>query len=275
MIAMAMPSTTRRLPRYLPRLRALFVALMLSLAIVRPAAAIDFTDLWYAFGENAWGVNFVQADGFIFASFFIYGPDQQPTWYTGELRQDANGVWSGPLLRSTGSYFGGPWNEGQTTRTPVGTVTFTPSSSFTGTLTYNVFTVIVTKQITRLTLTTIPLGATYFGGGVSIVSNCNDPANNGTFRYYTVITATQIAGGPLTLDFNFDGGGACRLTGTYVQNGQLYRIPNAAYSCNDTFFAGATVVSQVKATAQGIEGQWNALVGGGCEEAAFFSAVLN
>jgi hypothetical protein len=279
--AKAMRSITRHVVQYVPRLRTLLVAFLLSLAIVRPAAATDYTDLWVTLGENAWGVNFVQSNAsppranFMFATFFIYGPDQQPTWYTGEMSQDANGVWSGPLVRSTGSYFGGPWNEGQTTRQQVGTVTFTPSSSYAGTITYNVNTVVVTKQITRNTFTTIPLGATYFGGGVSIVSNCNDPANNGTFRYYTVITATQIAGGPLTLDFNFDGGGACRLTGTYVQNGQLYRIPNAAYSCNDTFFAGATVVSQVKATAQGIEGQWNALVGGGCEEAAFFSAVLN
>jgi hypothetical protein len=95
----------------------------------------------------------------MFATFFIYGPNQQPTWYTGEMSEDANGVWSGPLIRSTGSYFGGVWNEGQTTRTQVGTVTFTPSSSFTGTLTYNVNAVFVTKQITRNTFTTIPLAA--------------------------------------------------------------------------------------------------------------------
>ena len=153
------------LVQFLPRLRTLLVAFLLSLAIVRPAAAdVDFTDLWVTLREDAWGVNFVQSDGFIFATFFIYGPDQQPTWYTGELPQDANGVWSGPLLRSTGSYFGGPWNAAQTTRTQVGTVTFTPTSSFTGTLTYNVNATVVTKQITRLTLTTIPLGGQLCGG---------------------------------------------------------------------------------------------------------------
>lgn len=268
-LAKAMRSTLRRLPR----IRSFLVALILSLAIVRPAAATDYSDLWYTFGENAWGVQFVQANNFMFATFFIYDSNQQPTWYTGEMTVDANGVWSGPLYRSTGSYFGAPWSEAQKTIAQVGTVTFAPSSSYAGTLTYNVGNVNVAKAVTRLTLTTIPLGGDYLGGVVSIVNNCNDPAQNGTFRAYTDVLATQVAGGALTLDINLDGGGSCRLTGTYIQDGQLYRIPNAAYTCGASFSSTANVTS-VKATAQGIEGQWTAPVGSGCLEAGYFSAVL-
>ena len=48
--AKAMRSITRS-SRYLPRLRALVVALLLSFTIVRPAAAAtDFTDLWFTTG---------------------------------------------------------------------------------------------------------------------------------------------------------------------------------------------------------------------------------
>jgi len=94
----------------LPRLRTLLFAILLSLTIVRPAAAVDYTDLWVSQSELGWGVNFDQSDTFIFATFFIYDANQQPTWYSGELTLGANGVWSGPLYRSTGSYYGGPWS---------------------------------------------------------------------------------------------------------------------------------------------------------------------
>ena len=127
----------------LPRLRSLVVALLLALAAVRPAAAVDWTDLWWYSAESGWGVNFIQADNFVFATFFVYGTDQQPTWYTGQMTVDANGVWSGPLYRTTGPYYGGVWDATQRTTTQVGTVTFTPNRSFSGTLSYNVNNVIV------------------------------------------------------------------------------------------------------------------------------------
>lgn len=275
-LADAMRPTSRPHLQYLPRLRALVVAILITFAFVRPAAATDYTDLWVTPGENAWGVNFVQSNNFIFSTFFIYGPDQQPTWYSGEMTQGTNGVWSGPLYRSTGSYFGVPWSESQKTIAQVGTVTFTPTTSFSGTLTYNVADVNVIKSINRLALTPIPLGGTYLGGVVSIVNNCNDPAGNGTFRVFTEVTATQTAqsaGALLTLDLALNGGGSCRFTGNYVLDGTLYRIPNATYTCSGNFSANANV-TQIKATAQGIEGQWAAGVGSGCQESGYFSAVL-
>ena len=128
-----------------PRLRTLLFAALLSFTIVRPAAAVDYTDLWVSQSELGWGVNLDQSDSFIFATFFIYGSNQQPTWYSGELTLGANGVWSGPLYLSTGSYFGAPWSTAQKTINQVGTVTFTPSSSYAGTLTYNVGNVNVAK----------------------------------------------------------------------------------------------------------------------------------
>lgn len=258
--------------------RALAASLFFSLALVRPAAATDWTDIWWAIPEVGWGVNFVQSDRFIFATFYLHDANLQPEWYTGEMSSNADGdVWSGPLYRTTGSYFGAPWNGAQTNTQPVGTVTFTRTSSYTGTLTYNVGAVNVTKQITRLTLTGIRLGAVYRGGFVSYLDRCDNSANNGVARVWTDIAVTQTESGGLTLDFYTDGyaSGAitCRVTGSSIQNGLLFRIPDAAYTCGTTF-ATTALVTQIKATAQGIEGQWQAQFPAGCVESAYFSAVL-
>ena len=92
---------------------------------------------------------------------------------------DSNGVWSGPLYQTTGTFLGNPWNSNDRSTTQVGTVTFNPSTSYAGTLTYNVNSTNVTKQITRQTLKAIPLGGNYSGAYLSIYSNCNDPGLNG------------------------------------------------------------------------------------------------
>jgi hypothetical protein len=268
-----MRSISHSLFRFLPRLRVLLFAALLAVGIVRPAAAVDYTDLWVTKSELGWGVNFVQSDTFIFATFFIYGPNQQPTWYSGELTLGANGVWSGSLYLSTGSYFGSPWSDSQKSITPVGTVTFTPSSSFAGTLTYNVGSVNVAKVISRLTLTTIALGGSYSGSLISIYNSCNDPSQNGPLQQFFNLAVAQVVGGSLQLDFALTSG-TCRMAGNYIQDGQLYRIPNGSYTCG-TSFATSVQVSQIKATAQGIEGQWVAPVGAGCVETGYFSAVLN
>ena len=61
------------------------VALVL---LATPAArAADYTDLWWNPAESGWGVNVVQSDTFMFLTFFIYGQDGKPTWYSASLTQ--------------------------------------------------------------------------------------------------------------------------------------------------------------------------------------------
>ncbi len=264
------------MPAIMPILRSFLAVLLLALATARPAFATDWTDLWWNPGESGWGVNFVQADDFIFATFFIYGANQQPTWVTGQMNVDGNGIWSGPLYQTTGSYYGGVWDSTQRTTSQVGTVTFTPTSSYAGTLTYNVGNVTVTRSITRQTLKGIPLGGNYLGGFTSIFTNCTDPANNGTVNVFVSLAVTQTVGGSLKIDMLNDST-TCTMQGSYIQNGQLYRMPGANYSCGTTTISTNANVTQVKATSQGIEGQWVAAVGSqypGCVESGYFSAVL-
>lgn len=265
---MSFPSSIRRAAR------AFAATLLLSCALVRPAAAVNWTDIWYAVPEIGAGYNFVQSDSFIFATFFVHAVNLEPDWYTGQMTLSADGTfWSGGLYRTTGSYFGGPYIPGQTNTVQVGNVKFTPTSSISGVLEYNVGAVSVTKTLTRLTLTSIALGGNYLGGVVAIVTNCNDPSQNGTFSAFITVTATQISNGPLTLDLGLQGAGSCRFTGNYAQDGLLTRIPDATYTCG-TSFTSSALVTQITSTAQGIEGQWVAPVGGGCQENGYFSAVL-
>lgn len=259
---------------FLRRCRVTLAAVALACSVT-PALATDWTDLLWNPAESGWGVNFVQAGNFIFATFFIYGNALQPTWYTGQMTVDSNGIWTGPLYVTAGSYFGGPWFPGQRATAQVGLVTFVPNALKTGgTLTYNVNSVNVTKQITRQTLQTIALGGRYFGGLVSDYYGCAFAGNNGTLRLYSEFTATQTGAGQLQLDFTIQNNINCTLVGTYVQDGSWFRIPNAAYTCTNGLSTNA-VVSQVKATNQGLEGQWVASgMGDGCSEAAYFSTVL-
>lgn len=260
------------MPAFLRPLRTLFAGLLIAFAVVRPAAATDWTDIWWNQNESGWGVNFVQASDFIFATFFVYGTNNQPIWYTGQLSVDNNGIWSGPLYQTTGTYLGIPWNTNDRSATQVGTVTFAPANSYSGTLTYNVNSTNVQKQITRQTLKTIPLGGSYSGAYLSVFSNCNNSSFNGGLTYFANFTVTQTAGG--SLQIVVDSNAPFTMSGAWAQDGQLYRVPNASYSLGGNNYTAQ--LTQVKATAQGIEGQWTANVGAGfpgCTEQGYFSAL--
>ena len=165
----------------------------MALACLRPAAAAtDYTDLWWNAGESGWGANFIQADDFIFVTFFIYGPDAAAhvVLRADDARRHGD-VWTGPLYLTSGSYFGAPWNPAQRTTAQVGTVTFAPLSAVAGTLTYNVGTINVAKTITRQTLKTIIVGGTYLGGIYGDVYNCQNPLLNQTYRAFADFAAIQ------------------------------------------------------------------------------------
>lgn len=256
------------------RLRALVLAFLVCAAVARPAAAVDRTDIYWNPNEPGWGVNFVMSSTFMFATFFIYGPDNQPFWVTANMTLGQDGVWSGPLYRTTGTFYGQPWNQGQQTTTQVGTATFVPANSWSGTLTYNVNNTNVAKLIQRQNLTAPPLGGAYSGAVLSTFSNCNNPADNGSLTYFANITVAQTFGETINFEIESDLA-LCRIGGTYVQNGLLYRIPNATYACYTS--NSAVQVSEVKSTGQGIEGRWTGPVGSvfpGCVENAYFSALF-
>jgi hypothetical protein len=277
------------MPSFANAFRRGFVAIAATLALaafsIRPAIAApyDYTDSWYAGpAEAGWGVNFTQSDDFIFATLFIYGPQSpgQPTWYTAQMTWDGQSQFVGGLYATTGTFYANPWNPNNSTNTQVGVASFTPSTqnNYEGTFSYTVNGVgTVTKALTRLTLTPILLAGSYAGGQSGSYSNCTAPASNRTYQDFFTSQVTQN-GTNVTMTFVYSGGQnplTCTISGALLQNGLIYRIPNASYSCSDGMQTTASV-SDLRATPLGIEGQFSAAsVGAGCRETARFGGVLN
>jgi hypothetical protein len=252
-------------------LKRFFLAVLLLVAAGR-AAAVDYTDIWYIPAESGWGVNVVQSDALLFITFFIYGADGKPTWFTGQVTtQDAGNTFNGTLYSTIGTYYISPWTG--FSGGPAGTVSFQPSGPYTAKLIYTVNGVgTVTKFIQRQNLTAITVGGTYIGGQSGAYSNCSLSANNAPYVDFFNLQVTQLTNGTATFAFTYQSFN-CTFSGTLVQQGQLYSVPGASYQCasDPTFSANLT---EIKATAQGIEGKFSALVGGNCREDAHFSAVL-
>ena len=251
-------------------LKRFFLAVLLLVAAGR-AAAVDYTDIWYIPAEAGWGVNVVQSNTFLFITFFIYGADGKPTWFTGQVTQDSSGNFNGTLYSTTGTYYISPWTG--FSGGPAGTVSFQPLGPYTAKLIYTVNGVgTVTKFIQRQNLTAITVGGTYSGAQSGAYSNCSVSANNAPYTDFFNLQVTQLTNGTVTLVFTYTGFN-CTFSGTLVQQGQLYSVPGASYQCaaDPSFSANLT---ELKATAQGIEGVFSALVGGNCREDAHFSGVL-
>lgn len=274
------------LSRYFRQGVSVFAATLVIVAALgaRPAsgAPYDYTDNWYVPAEEGWGVNFTQTDNFIFATTFIYGLDKQPTWYTAQMTWDGQTQFAGGIYRTTGTYFGSPWNPADKMggAVLVGTASFTPSTlnNYEGTFSYTVSGVTVTKAVTRLTLSPVSLAANYVGGQSGRYSGCASVASNREYQDFFTMAVSQ-SGFDVTLTFTYPNHTpvalTCTLAGTMIQNGAIYRIPNASYQCSDGVSTNASV-SDLRATPLGIEGQFDApLVAFGCRETARFGGTLN
>ena len=256
-------------------LKRLLLAIMLASPAI-DAIAADNTDIWYNPAEPGWGVNLVQSDNFIFASFFVYGQNGSPIWYSGQLTWDG-ARYTGGLYAVTGTWFAVPWQTGNLSVAQAGTASFEPSAlgAHRGTLSYTVNGVAtVTKSVERQTLTTIALGGSYTGGQSGTYSGCTNAADNRAYTDRYDLEVTHLASGNATFQFTYSASLTCTLSGALEQHGLQYRIPNATYQCSDGVNTSATV-SEIRATAQGIEGRVSAAsAAGACREDAAFSAVL-
>ena len=145
-----------RLPTSFTRtLCAAIVATLALLLPLKPALAAEYTDLWVTPGEDAWGVNFVQWGSIIYATFYIYGPDNKPVWYSAVLNCDGSSKFSGTLFLNARHVFRAAVesHRHRRRRTRVaGTASFQPSAAnnYQGTLVYTVTGVgTVTKPVQR------------------------------------------------------------------------------------------------------------------------------
>ena len=256
-------------------IRSLVVAALLVCAALfaqSARAANDYTDTWWTPLEPGWGVNLSQQANRVYVTFYLYGLDGKPVWYAALLERDGNGDrFTGTLSRFTGTYFGAPAWQGNT-GTPVGTATFTATSSTTGTLAYSVDGVNASKSIERITLSPIGVAGIYIGGVSGRRSGC---ASSGAFvdpiqvdiLHSTVTNSLRIDQISVTT-----GQVVCRMEGTTLQTGKLLAVDNASYTCLDGWNHPARIFN-LRPTPGGFEAQWFSDGGNGCSESGQLSGV--
>ena len=242
--------------------RRFAAALAASMAFAMPASATsfstDYTDLWFNPAESGWGVNLIQQGNTLFATLFVYGPDQTARWYVASgLVGSSTTTFTGPLFRTTGPYFGAAWTGGGPA-TNVGSMSFVFNTPTTGTLTYVVDGVNVQKSIQRQTFVANNIGGAFLGGLTAQSSACSSGQNNPIliFNQFTVShnSANQIS---MPVQF-FTGNGqaaTCTFTGTYGQNGKQGNVVGT-WSCT-TGNAGAFNITQIDVTIHGWTGRFS------------------
>lgn len=183
------------------------IAAVSSLIFSTAACANNYQDLWWNPNESGWGINISHQGDVMFASWFIYGANGQPTWIF-LSRADRSGAlgntFTGDIFQTVGTPFAVvPFVPLQGTNiTKVGTATMIFSDARTGSLTYSINNVQVVKQITRQTISTFNLTGSYFGGLKREVSgsNCVNAALNGSVLNQAIYSVSHtVATGALTI----------------------------------------------------------------------------
>ncbi len=261
-------------------MKKLLLALLLLAAAFR-ANATDYTDMWNSPlpTQQGYGFSVIQSDDgtghpYLFIVFYVYGPNGQPTWYVAGVTWNGTDSFTGDVYTATGTYFGAPWVG--YTATKVGTATFKPNlaNNYQATFSFTAGGVGASYAIERQTLTANATGGSYIGAQSGVYSGCNTAGNNGSYTDSYDATVTHNADNSVTYQFNYNSGLTCTLTGTYVQNGQYLRVPNATYSCSDGVNTTGQM-TEIRPTSLGLEGRFHGNnVGDNCAEDAIFGGPL-
>ena len=240
-------------------MRRIVLGVLMALAIDAKATTFgtDMTDLWWNSGEGGWGVNVNHQDDTLFLTFFVYGPNRAPVWYTASnvkyvLSHPSAVTYTGELTQSSGPWFGGPYDERTVTSRTVGTVSFIVSTANAATLSYTVDGVTVTRTITRYTFKVNNLSASYRGVMAGSQFNCVSPASNGPLDTFLSSVNVHHTGAMFAMQTVDTGGVTCTYSGPYAQVGKLGVI-NGTFSCTNGTL-GPFQASEVEANTRGFHG---------------------
>lgn len=115
------------------------------------AAASNYSDLYSSPGSSGWGVHISHLDNAMYATWYTYDADREAIFLIGSLTRQADGSFTGPLLRQKN---GTPFAQINGTRPspgsdPIGTLAVKFSDGETATFSYTVGNVTQTKTIKR------------------------------------------------------------------------------------------------------------------------------
>ena len=86
-----------------------------------PYLLLDYTGMWWLPSESGWGISIFRGPtNILFAVWFVYDEAGNPTWYTLQA-QGGGPSYSGPIYRTKGPYFGGPFDPFKVEISVVGT----------------------------------------------------------------------------------------------------------------------------------------------------------
>jgi hypothetical protein len=113
----------------------------------------DYTGLWWNPAESGWGIYIMQGvTNKIFAAWLTYDAAGNPTWFTLQPGTWESGAYrfTGPIYRTTGPYFGGPFGMAQVTEVQVGTGTLEFQDHATGRFAFTINGQSIVKTIQKL-----------------------------------------------------------------------------------------------------------------------------
>jgi hypothetical protein len=207
-------------------------------------AGYDVTDLWFNRAEPGWGLNVIQQSNTSFATLFVYGSGNQPTWYVASAlvfqgidSSTGDAVHTGDLYQTTGPAFTlGTFDPSAVTVRLVGQMTLrarvvrSVNELYAGTVTYSVDGATYTKNIERQTWRNADHTGNYDGYLRETWTGCTNAAANGEFSNPGHLTVTQ-SGAQITLRFASDDGlFSYTITGNYYQAGRNGSMPSLALS---------------------------------------------
>ncbi|HSN19219.1 MAG TPA: BACON domain-containing carbohydrate-binding protein [Usitatibacter sp.] len=184
----------------------------ISLSVVTgSSAAPNYTALWWNPSESGWGINVNHQGDILFATLFDYDLSGKPMWwFMSEGRKQADGSYSGALyaVHDAPPFDAQPFTpiSAAANLTQVGTMRFAFSGASTGTLTYSVNGITVTKSIQKQPLLSTPATCTGTTGSRDGLTNYQDlwwnPAESGWG-----INLTQEANVIFATLFDYDSSG--------------------------------------------------------------------
>jgi hypothetical protein len=236
----------------LSRLKALGAGALFALASLasEAASAPDPTGLWYDPAESGWGLTVAKQGDVAFAVLFVYDPAKAPTWYVasalhvgvefGPTPGTSTTFYQGTLYRTSGPWFGGPFDPAALTMADVGRLELDTNPDGTLKLAYVIDGTVHVKTVSRTTWDSnlklltggkaIGESVTYVGGpvvqsmspGTCPVLNLGGPAEEMPTRF-------SVSPSPFGSSRVFVGWGtgidtACVIEGAYTQAGQLGSI---------------------------------------------------
>jgi hypothetical protein len=246
--------------RHMTKLWKSLIALLAACAGTADAAA-NFTDLWYDPAQSGWGVNVVHQGDTAFATLFVYGPDRQPTWYSASnLRVTSltgSGLpnFEGGLYRTTGPWYGGPFDPATVTFVRVGTLYIEGLAQDRLRVSYEVEGRTIASEVVRATLAA-PQPAFYYHATLALRESLPGGPIYGTARYNADLTF-DLDGGNATLRVTDQYGRECTYAGAYSQTGRFSSVSgNFACAAFASYPArsGTFAIDDMEFTVQGITG---------------------